>query len=62
MKMCKIFSSPKLRVYFSRNSSFADEFIGYVDLSDFYQICVMIKDLLDDGAIFHCSIFDFALL
>ena len=33
----KIFSARKLGVNFSRNSSSSNEFIGYVDLSDFYE-------------------------
>ena len=38
VKTCKIFSAQKLRVYFSRTRSSSNEFIGYVDLSDFYKI------------------------
>ena len=38
VKTCKIFSAQKLEVHFSRTRSSSNEFIGYVDLSDFYEI------------------------
>ena len=48
VRKCKIFSAQKLEVHFSMTRSSLNEFIGYVDLSDFYEICP--KWLSDIGA------------
>ena len=48
VKTCKIFSAQKLEVHFSRTRSCSNKFIGYVDLSDFYEIWP--KWSLDIGA------------
>jgi len=38
VKTNKIFSAWKLRFYFSMNNLSSNEFIGYIDLADFYEI------------------------
>ena len=53
-KTCKIFSARKLGVNFSRNSSSSNEFIQYVDLSDFYEIWA--KWSFDIGARKHVGL------
>ena len=38
VKRCKIFSAQKLQIHFSRTRNSSNELIGYIDLSDFYEI------------------------